>query len=68
MIRRKVRSIKDEKICPIWPRSPVKMFDLLEKEPLQEPYNVIFYIVKGSFKLNQAGYEEKKSKQLATKI
>ena len=44
------------------------MFDLLEIGNLQELYNVIFYIVKGSFKLNQMGYAETESKQLATKI
>ena len=44
------------------------MFDLLEKEPLQGLYNVIFNTVKGSCKLNQAGYAEKESKQLATKV
>ena len=44
------------------------MFDLLKKGPLQEFHNVIFYIVIGSFKLNQAGYAETESKQLATKI
>ena len=38
------------------------MFDLLEKGPLQELYNVIFYTVKGSFKLNQVGYAERESK------
>ena len=64
MIRRKVRLIKNEKIYPTWPHSPGEMFDLLKKEPLQELYNVIFYIVKGSFKLNQAVYEETELKQL----
>ena len=64
MIRRKVRKIKNEKIYPTWPYSPGEMFDLLKKEPLQELYNVIFYIVKGSFKLNQAVYEETELKQL----
>ena len=44
------------------------MFDLLKKGPLQELHNVIFYIAIGSFKLNQAGYAETESKQLATKI
>ena len=44
------------------------MFDLLEKGPLQELYNVIFYTVKGSFKFNHARYTETKSEQLATKI
>ena len=46
MIRRKVRSIKNEKIYPTWPYSPGEMFDLLEKGPLQELYNVIFYTIK----------------------
>ena len=64
MIRRKVRLIKNEKIYPTWPYSPGEMFDLLKKEPLQELYNDIFYIVKGSFKLNQAACEETELKQL----
>ena len=45
MIRRKVRSIKNEKIDPTWPHSPEEMFDLLEKGPLQELYNAIFYTI-----------------------
>ena len=58
MIRRKVRSIKNEKIYPTWSYSRGEMFDLLMKGPLQELCNVIFYIIKGSFKLNHVGYAE----------
>ena len=58
MIRRKVRSVKNEKIYPIRPYSPGEIVHLLKKEPLQEPYSVIFY----------TGNEETESKQLATKI
>ena len=43
------------------------MFDMLKKGPLQELYNVSFYIAKDSFKFNQAGYEKTESKKLATK-
>ena len=57
-----------KKIYPNWPYRQDQMFDLLEKETLQEFYNVVFYTAKGSFKLNQVGYAETESKQLATKI
>ena len=68
MIRRKVRSVKNEKAYPTWSYSPGEMFDLLENGPLQELCNVIFHTIKGIFKLNHAGYAEKESKQLATKM
>ena len=60
--------MKNEKIYITWPYSPGEIFDLLKKGPLQDPYSVIFYTVKSSFKLNQAGYEVTESKQLASKI
>ena len=53
---------------PTWPYRPSEFCDLLEKGLLQELCNVIFYNVKGSFKLNQMGYAETESKQLASKI
>ena len=68
MIWRKFRSIKNEKLYPTWPYSQGEMFNFLEKRPLQELYNVIFYTTKGSFRRNQAGYAETESKQLATEI
>ena len=68
MIQRKVRSIKNEKIYPTLPYSTGEMFDLLEKGHLQELYNVNFYSIKGTFKLNHAGYAEIESKHLATKV
>ena len=68
MIRRKIESIKNKKIYLPGLYIPVEMFDLLEKEPLQELDNVMFYTVKGSFKLNHARYAETEWKQLATKI
>ena len=68
MIRRKVRSITNEKIYPTWPYNPDEIFNLLQKVPFHIPYNVIFYTVKNRFKLIRAGYEETESKQLATKI
>ena len=52
---------------PTWPYRPSEICEL-EKELLQEFCNVIFYNVKGSFKLNQMGYAETESKQLASKI
>ena len=57
-----------KKIYPNWLYRPGQMFNLLEKGPLQELYNIVFYTVKGIFKLNQVGYAETKSKHLATKI
>ena len=68
MIQRKVRSIKNEKIYPTLPYSTGEMFDLLEKGHLQELYNVNFYSIKGTLKLNHAGYAEIESKHLATKV
>ena len=44
------------------------MFDLLKRGPLLELYNVVFYIVKESFKSNHAGCAETELKQIATKI
>ena len=52
---------------PTWPYRPSEICEL-EKELLQEVCNVIFHNVKGSFKLNQMGYAETESKQLASKI
>ena len=57
-----------KKIYPNWPYRQDQMFDLLEKGPLQEFYNVVFYTANGSFKLKQVGYAETESKQLPTKI
>ena len=33
----------------------------VKERTLQELYNIIFYTVKGSYKLNQAGYAETES-------
>ena len=53
MIRRKVRSIKNEKIYPTWPYNQGEIFDLLKKGPLQELYNVIFKLSKAALILTK---------------
>ena len=52
MIRRKVRSTKNEKIYPPDRAAQAKCLICCKKEL----YNVIPYTIKGSFKLNYAGY------------
>ena len=49
MIGRKIKITAEEKQSPEWPYSPQELAELLDKGPLPEIYNTIFYIVHGKY-------------------
>ena len=68
LIRRKIKERLQEEKEIEWPYSPEELVRMLDKGPLPELYNAIYYTVNGNFKLNKYGYAETPSSNLATKL
>ena len=45
MIWRKIKITAEEKQNPEWPYSPEEIVEMLDKEPLREIFNTIFYTI-----------------------
>ena len=65
MIRRKVASFDDD---IQWPLTPEKLLEVMDKGPIPELFNAIYYTVHNSGKLNEFGYAETQSHNAAIKI
>ena len=64
LIQRKIKKHVENKKKFELPHSPEELMGMLDRGPLSEIYNAIYYSVKGHFKLNRYGY----AKICATKI
>ena len=65
MIRRKVASFDDD---IQWPLTPKKLLEVMDKGPIPELFNAIYYTMHDSGKVNEFGYAETQSHNAATKI
>ena len=65
MIRRKVASFDDD---IQWPLTPKKLLEVMDKGPIPELFNAIYYTMHDSGKVNEFGYAETQSHNAAIKI
>ena len=65
MIRRKVKVLDDNMHCPL---TPQQLLDLMDKGPMPDLFNAIYYSMHGSGKINNFGYPETQSRNMAIKI
>ena len=68
LIRRKFKITAEEKQSPEWLYIPQAIVEMLDKGPLPEIYNTIFYTVYRKYVTNKYGYAKTKSSQFSTKI
>ena len=68
LIQRKIKKcVEDEKKFEL-PYNPEELIGMLDRGPLPEICNAVYYSVKGHLKLNQYGHAETLSSDFATKI
>ena len=65
MMRRKVASFDDDMQ---WPVTPKKLLEVMDKGPIPELFNAIYYTMHDSGKVNEFGYAERQSHNAAIKI
>ena len=68
LIRRKFKITAEEKQSPEWLYIPQAIVEMLDKRPLPEIYNTIFYTVHRKYVTNKYGYAKTEYSQLSTKI
>ena len=68
LIQRKIKKCPEDKNKFEWPCNPEELMGMLNRGPLLEIYNAVYYSVKGHLKLNQYGYAETLSSDFGTKM